>query len=471
MFQVLKKSVHAGAGRLGTCAAAAMALYAAPSAAKDKVNPLLKLAGAPAGLTLRGSYRSRVEVLDNQARASGPENDFMWSHRAILFAEYDTGPIRIGAELRDARAAGQHANSTAGVGEVNSLEPVQAYLAADLGDMFSAGSAASLTLGRVTLEIGSGRQVAEPDFPNSVNSYTGAVFEWTSKAEDRLVGFWTMPSIRLPNKPSDVHANGVKLDRMSGDVTLYGLSFTKVGLFAGALGEAYALHLEEKDSPEYPTRDRRLTILGARASRAPARGKLDFEVEAIGQVGFARASARPDDQRDRKVEAYLIHVEIGRKGTDGWSVRPSLQFDIATGDDRDPAKLTRFDPLFGAPRGDFGPTSLYGAVTRSNLMSVGARVEVTPSKRTDGALMTRALWLNSPVDSFAATGVQDRTGASGRWAGVQFEGRVRHWILPQRLRVEGGAAWLAKGRFLKNAPNVSCRGDSHFGYLDLTVNF
>lgn len=452
---------------------AAAALAAAPVAAsaQEKANPLLELAGAPEGLKLEGSYRSRLEVLDNQARASGPENDFMWSHRAILFAEYDTGPMRIGAELRDARAFGQRRNSTAGVGEVNSLEPVQAYVAADLGAMLGAGSTASLTAGRFTLEIGSGRQIARPDFANSVNSYTGALFEWNSAGDDSFVAFWTMPSTRLPNKPADLYANHEKLDRMSNDLSLYGFSFTKAALFAGALAEIYVLRLDERDAPEYPTRDRHVTVLGARAAREPARGQFDFELEVIHQSGHARASTRATDQRDLPLEAYLLHAEIGRRGTGAWSIRPSLQFDIATGDDRDPAKLTRFDPLFGAPRGDFGPTSLYGAVTRSNIMSVGARMEAAPSKRTDGAVMTRALWLNSAVDSFAATGVQDRSGESGRWAGVQIEGRVRHWIVPRRLRIEGGAVWLFKGRFLRDAPNVSYRGDSHFGYLDLTLNF
>lgn len=469
-MSLLTTAAFARTALLGS-AATAFLLSVTPAVAKEKANPLLKLVGAPAGLTLRGSYRSRIEALDAQVRASGPQDDFMWSHRAILVAEYDAGPVRIGGELRDARASGQKPNSTAGVGEVNSLEPVRAYVAADFGEMFLPGSEASLTLGRFTLEAGSGRQVANPDFPNSVNTFTGAVFEWTSRANDRLVGFWTMPSTRLPNKPSEVHANRVQIDRMSHDVQFYGASFTKANLFAGAAAEAYAFRLEEEDSETYPTRNRRIAVVGARASRAPARGKIDFELELIRQAGFARASARPGDLQDLNVEAYLVHGEVGRRGTGRWSIRPSLQLDLATGDDRDPSKLTRFDPLFGAPRGDFGPTSLYGAVTRSNIMSVGARVEAAPAKRTDVALMARALWLHSATDSFAATGVRDRNGASGRWAGGQLEGRVRHWIVPQRLRVEGGAAWLAKGRFLRDAPNVSCRDDSHFGYLDLTLSF
>ena len=456
-----------GAGLWTVSAALLAALGAAPACAQEGAP---SASSARPALTVQGSYRSRIEVLDNQARAVGPAQDFMWSHRAIVRAEYDAGVLHVGGELRDARAAGERRNSTAGVAEVNSLEPVQAYLTANLGPLLAMGGTTSLTAGRFTMELGSGRQIATPDFANSVNSFVGAQLIWSGPTQDQLMAFWTMPGVRLPNTSDEILSNKTRLDHFSHALVLSGLSFTKAEVAAGAAGEIYLLRLNEHDTPGFPTRDRHLTVVGVRTSRPPARGKLDFEVELIRQTGHVRATARPDDLRDLSAEAYLIHAEVGRRGVDPWAVRPSLHFDLATGDDREPDKWNRFDPLFGGPRGDFGPTSLYGAVTRSNIVSAGARVEVAPSKRSDGAFMTRALWLHSPVDSFAATGVQDRSGRSGRWAGVQFEGRVRHWIIPGRLRAEGGAVWLVKGRFLSDAPNVSYRGDSHYGYFDLTLS-
>ncbi|WP_088365778.1 alginate export family protein [Sphingomonas dokdonensis] len=465
--QVLVNRKLSGAGLRTAGAVLLLAFSAAPTSAQE---------AAPSGsspqeaLTIQSSYRSRVEVLDGQARAVGPTHDFMWSHRAIVFAEYETGVVRVGGELRDARAAGERRNSTAGVAEVNSLEPVQAYLAADLGPMLAVGGTTSLTAGRFTMELSSGRQIATPEFANSVNSFVGAQLMWSGLGQDQLMAFWTMPGVRLPNTSEEILSNKTRLDHFSHALVLSGLSFTKAEVGAGAAGEIYLLRLNEHDTPGFPTRDRHLTVVGVRTARPPAPGKLDFEVELIRQTGHVRATARPDDLRTLRAEAYLIHAEIGRRGVGHGAVRPSLHFDLATGDDRDLDKWSRFDPLFGGPRGDFGPTSLYGAVTRSNIVSAGARVEVAPSKRTDGAFMTRALWLHSPVDSFAATGVQDRSGHSGRWAGIQFEGRVRHWIIPRRLRAEGGAVWLVKGRFLRDAPNVAYRGDSRYGYFDLTLS-
>ena len=142
-----------------------------------------------------------------------------------------------------------------------------------------------------------------------------------------------------------------------------------------------------------------------------------------------------------------------------------------SGDNADPKRLTRFDTLYGATRVDFGPTGLYGAVTRSNLVSGGVRVEVTPSKRIDAFVMARDLWLADATDSFGGTGIRDQTGRSGRHAGQQVEARVRYWLVPKLLRLEGGGAVLAKGEFLRRAPNVQDRAATRYGYLDLSFEF
>lgn len=71
------------------------------------------------------------------------------------------------------------------------------------------------------------------------------------------------------------------------------------------------------------------------------------------------------------------------------------------------------------------------------------------------------------TDSFATTSVRDVTGRSGRFAGHQVDGRVRYWVVPGFLRSEVNALWLAKGRFLKSAPNAPRVGDT--GYLSTSL--
>src|SRR3546814_13252404 len=82
------------------------------------------------------------------------------------------------------------------------------------------------------------------------------------------------------------------------------------------------------------------------------------------------------------------------------------------------------------------------------------RLEATPDKRWDWFATYRALWLASRTDAFSSTGVRDAIGRSGSFAGHQVEGRVRYWILPSRLRFELDGLLLARGRFMRDAPNA-----------------
>jgi hypothetical protein len=147
-----------------------------------------------------------------------------------------------------------------------------------------------------------------------------------------------------------------------------------------------------------------------------------------------------------------------------------LEFDYASGDGRG-ANFGRFDTLFGMRGADFAPSGLYSAVGRSNVIASGVRLEVTPSNRIDAFAAYRALWLASRYDSFATTGVRDVTGSSGRSAGHQVEARLRHWLVPKRLRLEWSGVFLAKGRFLKTAPNAPAAGNTLYNALNATISF
>ncbi len=146
-------------------------------------------------------------------------------------------------------------------------------------------------------------------------------------------------------------------------------------------------------------------------------------------------------------------------------------FDLASGDRAEARSYNRFDTLFGARRFDFGPTAIYGPVHRYNMMSGGARLEAKPGKSSDVMLTYRALWLNSRTDSFAATGVRDAAGRAGRFAGHQLDARLRHWLVPDLVRIDTGLAYLAKGRFLTDAANAPATGDTRYGYVDLYLEF
>ncbi|HEY0043823.1 MAG TPA: alginate export family protein [Allosphingosinicella sp.] len=437
---------------------------AAPAAA----GPLQDAVGAPEGFTLKAGLRSRSEAIDNQFRPTGPESDALWSLRANIFAEYDFGAVRIGAQLIDTRAYfGKHNSTGWSTSEVNALELSQAYVGIDAK---AAGGDLAVKAGRYVFSLGSKRLIDGEGARNTVNAFTGAIANWKGKGGDKITAFWSMPHIRLPEDVALIRDNAVEWDLETSDLQFWGAHLSHP---LGKLGsvELYGLGLDERDSDSRQTSNRHLFTPGARAVRAPKAGQYDWDVEAAYQFGSIRATRSAADRRDLAVSAGFIHAEAGRTFEGGWAPRVSVHYDLATGDKRNTRTYNRFDTLYGSRRSDFGPVSLYGPVSRANLVSAGLRLDVAPSKRLDASLMVRELWLDSRTDAFASTGVRDARGLSGSHAGRQFEGRVRYWIIPEIIRADLGAAWLDKGRFLAEAPNARNTGDTRYAYLDLIFEF
>jgi hypothetical protein len=433
---------------------------AAPALAQDGE-------GAPR-LSLDATSRVRFEAIDGQFRPNTAADDMFVSFRTTAAARLDIGAFTLGGEIVDARGYAQDARSSVRTNEVNALEPVQAYAAAKAG---LAGGTATLTGGRFSMDIGSSRLVGRTDFPNTVQSYLGAMAEWKSKGKDRVIAFWTRPFQPLPDGIDDIRDNKVELDRAGGNVTFFGASALAAKAWGATSLEAYGYRLAEDDRAGRPTRDRHLVTAGARLRRAPAKARFDYEAEGAYQWGSARSTSAATDLRDLDVRASFAHAEAGWTFAKGWTPRVSAMFDYASGDGNDASTYGRFDTLYGAARADFGPRSLFAPVGRANLVSPGMRIEAKPSKRLDLMAAGRGLWLAQATDSFASTGVRDRSGASGRYAGIQAEARVRRSLVPERLRVEVGAAYLAKGGFLKRAPNAPATGDTRYGFVDLVASF
>ena len=202
----------------------------------------------------------------------------------------------------------------------------------------------------------------------------------------------------------------------------------------------------------------------------PSHGRAKPILRLRASIKPVRRAAPPPRDRPIPVSAWFLHAEIGHQFAARWQPRVSARIDIASGD-RAGARYTRFDTLFGVRRLDFGPTGLFGPLGRNNIISPGVKLDVTPDKRWDGFIAYRAALLESATDSFSSTGIRDPSGRSGRFAGHQIEARARYWMVPQRLRVDVGAATLINGEFLQRAANANRRGNPLYGYVDLTVTF
>jgi hypothetical protein len=436
------------------CTAFLPLLAATPAFAQDKVK-----------LSINGSVRARAETIDGQFRPNTPESDSFLSFRTMVAAKVDIGALTIGGEIVDARGYGENDKSSVRTSEINDLEPAQVYLA------WRPAKGVQITAGKFSMDIGSSRLVGRTDFPNGVPTFMGAKLEAKDKSKNQVILFWTRPFTALPDTPADIYDNKVQLDRATENIEFFGGDAVLAKLFGTTSLETYGYRLIEHDRTTHPTRNRRLVTFGARLRQAPAKAKFDYEVEGAVQRGLARATSGVNDVRDLKVRAGFVHGEAGYTLTGKWAPRISAMFDYASGETGNPESYTRFDTLYGARRADFGPLSLYGPFGRANIVSPGMRFEAKPSKRLDLMASVRGAWLASAIDSFASTGVIDKTGKTDSFGGAQLELRARRWLVPQKLRLELGAAYLAKGPFLRDAPNAPHTADTKFGHADLSFAF
>lgn len=424
-------------------------------------------AEAADGLDLSGTMRLRYEAISNQPRAGFRRRDGLVNLRTTLLARYTDGPLTLATELWDSRVYGQKSGTPIGTGEVNALEFVQAYAA--LTKPIADSGHATVQAGRMMLNIGSRRLVAADDYRNTTNGYTGLQAILQSR---RLIAnlIYVLPQQRRPDDQEGLRAKHVAIDHEGFDHVLWGgTALVRPEATGGLALEATFYHLGERDRRLRPTRDRSLDTYGGRLLRDPAPGRADIEIEAFRQTGAVSESLAPTAPR-LPVSAWFAHIDAGYSFRGRWKPRLSVEYDRASGDGPG-GHYGRFDTLFGQRRGDFAPAGLYNAIARTNVETPGVRLEVVPSKRLDAFATYHALYLAERTDAFSASGVRDASGRSGRFAGHQWDGRIRYWLRPQALQLEADATLLTKGHFLRTAPNAPVGGTTLYGSLNLTANF
>lgn len=400
-------------------------------------------------MNIAGAVRVRPGLVDGQVRPGTARSEAVLELRTILNGTVTSGPVTFFAELRDSRAYGKPDDSVLVAGDVNAFEPVQLKVSLDLGALAGETTTFRLTLGRTGLDIGSRRLVALGDYRNAAVFFTGvnAVLETRGGTDIDL--FWAMPQTRRPDDRAAVLANRPALDRERLAQQIFGLSvLAPVGRRGVELGFT-AVGLRERDRPGFETRDRRLWTLGPRLLKLPAQGALDFDVEAYLQGGEA---APVDDPRGDAVpvRAGMVRAVLGYGFHGPLAPRLALEFDHVSGDSPG-GRYGRFDQLFGARRFEYGPSSIYGVLGRANLTSPGLRFTFEERGGADGWIIARGLWAASATDFFSTTGVRDPDGASGRFAGVQVDSRLRVWLVPRTLRADLNVTGLARRGVLEGA--------------------
>lgn len=423
----------------------------------------------PAWLKLSVEHRTRYETLDEQYRATvngqtGSGGDQALVFRTLVHPRIDFNAFVIGAELEDSRIALADSGSASSSNRLtttiaNPLELLQAYLEIPADNLLIDGSHGRIRAGRITMDVGSRRFVARNRYRNTINAFNGLDWQWRAGERD-FRAFYTLPVIR--RVAGDILDNHAEFDVEDPHIRFWGLYYSQAVVDKATRGEAFLFGLNEKDAENIATLDRDLYTFGFRLWRKPAVQKFDAQLESVYQLGESRASTRSTKTLDHW--AHFQHGEMGYSFSGPWSPRLIAQFDYASGDDDpDDGQNNRFDTLYGARRFDFGPTSLYGAFARSNLLSPALRLQVKPAHNVQLMIAGRGFWRASTADSWTTAGIK---GDSAQ-IGTQLEVRLRWEPLPGNLQFEGGIAHLFAGDLMDEVG----KNDVTYAYSQMAVKF
>jgi len=423
---------------------------------------------AEAAVSVTGSYRARVELMENTFRPVEQRSDHLLVSRLLLHGKLESGHYRAGVELQDSRAFWFEPQTPLGADDVNALEPLQAYIGANF-KLHRPDGELDLVAGRFTLDEGSRRLLARNNFRNTSNAFTGVSARWQSPDEWSALAFYSSPNQREIDSRGDLESATANVDTPNRDRRFWGLTID--GPLSGGTWtvNTYLFGLHNAGTEKAPFQRRELLTLGSRARGRLASWRLEWEGAL--QTGSSR-DARHSTPSDLDHRAWFMHASALLKLGGDWDSRLKLRFDAASGDaDPDDGRSERFDKLFGARAFELGPSGFYGLLTRSNLVSPGAVLELRPARDVDVQLGYRAAWLESRRDVLPGAGLGDNSGESGRFIGHQWELSVRWGIHNDALTLETGTTYLNKGEFLDSAPGSPMTGDTLYGYAQATYAF
>lgn len=425
----------------------------------------------PEWLSVSLEQRTRYEMMDGNYKAGSKGGDQQIPLQTDVFMEARFKDFRIGGEFMDARQFGADSGSGVNNTHVDSVDLLQGYLAWSDKDLFNSRLGTEVIAGRQTLNFGSRRLVARNAFRNTINSFDGVRLRVLDYDRWQFNAFVSMPVNRYPTASSDILDDQSQFDRADGRTWFSGGFLELFDIAWGINNELYLYHLDEGDSTLNQTRNRRYFTTGTRFYSKPTKGKFDFQFEGIGQFGTVRATTTASDSKNLTHEAWYQHLDIGYTIDMPWKPRFAVEYDYASGDKNpNDGKDQRFDTLYGARRGDYGPTGIYGAFARSNINSPAYRLGFSPLANVQTTLSHRFFWLAQSKDAWTTANLQDKTGNSGDYVGHQLDLSTR-WDVNSSLNLETGWTHLFKGQFAKTAPNAPNGQDINYFYVQSLLRF
>lgn len=406
---------------------------------------------------LSGRLRFKAEGVSDTVAAGREGSDQLALTRLMVkggLVHKDWGAT---VELLDARSWLDDATTPIGNSDVNTLEPLQAYISWRRGQGDSAVH--HFKAGRMTVDFMSRRLLSRSNDSNVPHSFIG-VHGLQRNSGRTLEAFFLYPMRRRPTTRNAIDNNERSLDKALDHTQIWGLGLSQV--LATSTLRGYLLGIDEDDEQGSDTRQRDLVNIGLQWLRAPETGEIDHDIDVVYQHGQSKLSSSDPSQLDHR--AWMATFHSGYQYAEQGFNRVFLNLDYASGD-RNPGdgENNRFDRLYGATSSDFGPPArVFGAFTRENIITPWLGLSFR-YPHVNGFIAYREIFLADDSDRLRGAKLQDSNGKSGRHAGSQLETRVR--INPKPgIQLQFGAAYLIRQRFMEEAPGAQGDGNALTGY-------
>jgi hypothetical protein len=458
-------------GEAGSQSAPAQLEQAVPEVSKPEKWTLSEALDLPEWLSLSGQQRFLFEVFDEGFRPGQTDGGNGFFSRTLIKGSATYENWKATAEFIDSRVISSSSDLPLNAGIVNAVELLQGHVSWSDTDQFIQGDEVEFKVGRQTLDLAGRRFVSRQRFRNTINNFTGAYSRWENAGGDEVHAFYFMPVRRLPSDQQGAEDNEIRYDDETSNLVFWGLHGEKRAVFGRTDAEVYIYGLDEKDGPDFNSRNRDLITVGARFFRKPQPADWHLDLEGAYQTGTSRPGSSASFTEDLDHQAEFVHLTAGYQFDVDMDPRAEFVFEYSSGDaNPNDNEWGRFDPLFGARRPDYGPPSTLGAFQRSNVITPGVRFHLKPTQDIQVMVQERFFYLAEATDTWVTTGLQDPTGAAGDYLGNLLETRVR-WDPNPNYRLEVGVAHVFAGSFAKEAPGSTNTGDTTYGYLMASTYF
>lgn len=433
-----------------------------------------KILGMPDWLDGTLEQRTRYETYDVPWRRGQTGGEHQIPLQTVLWLEANHAGFRAGFEFWDARQFGAKADYTLNNSMVNAANFTQIYGAWSTLNLLDSGLGFEIKAGRQTLDLGSRRLVARNGFRNTVSAFTGLMVRLRDgEAGWEVQAFATQPVLRLPDEKSKLLNNDWSWNQEQSDTTFAGVFAQTSALPWRLKGELYLYFLKENPSSNYPDDNtgqavsRQIFTPGFRLFLPARKGNWDFEVESVAQTGKIRETAW---SRELDQEAVFEHLHLGYTFDVPWEPRLMLLYDYASGGQNGTTSHS-FDTLYGARRGDYGPTGIFGPFARNNIDAPGTRLMLVPHRILTTSMAYRAWWMADAKAAWQPAGLNDPTGKSGDFMGhtAELSARVDPF---DNISLEAGWNYLIKGNFARNAPDAPTNHNNvNYFYVQTMIRF